>query len=600
MQDPSTHRELVASVASLKSCIRSVVLVISPSAAGTANAGSKLQGSIERAADAAANLHRLLSAVADQTLSLPLETSRRLVDLGLPQSIQQLVVCCQPSSSWPDVQPDSTASVPALQHSSYTDVQQLVADVFQVLSLLSGVGIRACTRSTDPLMVLQQLVQPQIMAACTAYLQQLYEAQAADASKLQQGASVSHHIATILAAFSGLYSTMATGVDMQPGLQQLDRQLMGTLCSTGFVAAAVKLLLAAASSITSEEQQQPHQQDSTWQQIGWHLLTLALFLSGGSSITATSTKHYGAEAVAGQQLSSSALAAQIRQQGQHLKASVPTAGCALGSAGAVISSSIGALDSAAGTALPFTAVQQQLMAPSVLLFLEERLLHAAIDICGLNSSNFLKAAQPTALQAFSSAPVLPGQSVPEGQDAMLAALYALRCWRSLLEGPAAVELPVATPRGVQLFLAVLDGALAESIKPSSSEREGLRARVIRVAVHCLQLLLQQVSPGVLGQQLFLLTASLCRVVDAAGAYWSSHKQAVKSTDLPYTGQVRCVDKATGDMMVRYTMAAQEALILLQQLVHAGPVGEYTMPGALARSTYNMCTRSSSAQAALTS
>lgn len=32
-------------------------------------------------------------------------------------------------------------------------------------------------------------------------------------------------------------------------------------------------------------------------------------------------------------------------------------------------------------------------------------------------------------------------------------------------------------------------------------------------------------------------------------------------------QVRCVDKATGEMMVRYTMAAQSALDLLRQLLH---------------------------------
>jgi len=31
-------------------------------------------------------------------------------------------------------------------------------------------------------------------------------------------------------------------------------------------------------------------------------------------------------------------------------------------------------------------------------------------------------------------------------------------------------------------------------------------------------------------------------------------------------QVRCVDKSTGDMMVRYTMAAQSALELLRQLL----------------------------------
>lgn len=33
-------------------------------------------------------------------------------------------------------------------------------------------------------------------------------------------------------------------------------------------------------------------------------------------------------------------------------------------------------------------------------------------------------------------------------------------------------------------------------------------------------------------------------------------------------QVRCVDKATGDMLVRYTMAAQSALLVMGQLVTA--------------------------------
>jgi hypothetical protein len=33
-------------------------------------------------------------------------------------------------------------------------------------------------------------------------------------------------------------------------------------------------------------------------------------------------------------------------------------------------------------------------------------------------------------------------------------------------------------------------------------------------------------------------------------------------------QVRCVDKGTGDMLVRYTMAAQGALVVLRQLLAA--------------------------------
>jgi hypothetical protein len=49
-------------------------------------------------------------------------------------------------------------------------------------------------------------------------------------------------------------------------------------------------------------------------------------------------------------------------------------------------------------------------------------------------------------------------------------------------------------------------------------------------------------------------------------------------------QVRCVDKSTGDMMVRYTMAAQSALDLLRQLLltcrayAAGPAGEVEAGG----------------------
>jgi hypothetical protein len=52
-------------------------------------------------------------------------------------------------------------------------------------------------------------------------------------------------------------------------------------------------------------------------------------------------------------------------------------------------------------------------------------------------------------------------------------------------------------------------------------------------------------------------------------------------------QVRCVDKSTGDMMVRYTMAAQSALDLLRQLLTACrayaamPVGDTEAGGELA-------------------
>ncbi|WIA14201.1 hypothetical protein OEZ85_002740 [Tetradesmus obliquus] len=242
----------------------------------------------------------MLCAVSDQTLSLPLETSRRLVEVELPELLQQLLASCSSSSPWP--QADSVDLLPALAHPCWEGTQQLIADVFEVLSLLCGVAVRACTRSADPLMVLLQLSSPKVMAACTT--------------------------------------------------------------------------------------------------------------------------------------------------------------------------------------------------PS---------------------------------------------------------------------GPC---LPLASSRGVALMLAVLNGALAESIKDGSSERQALRGRLVRVAVHCLQLLCGCVGPEVLGEQLHGLTSALSSVVSAGGAYWDAHKRVIKSADLPYTGQVRCVDKGTGDMLVRYTMAAQGALVVLRQLLAA--------------------------------
>jgi hypothetical protein len=97
MQDPTVHRQLIASVASLKSCIRSFVLAVQPPAAATAQTAAadaagdasehqqpskaqqqaaKIPGSLSRASDVTASLRKMLCAVSDQTLSLPLETSR--------------------------------------------------------------------------------------------------------------------------------------------------------------------------------------------------------------------------------------------------------------------------------------------------------------------------------------------------------------------------------------------------------------------------------------------------------------------------------------------------------------------------------------------
>eukprot|EP00775_Hariotina_reticulata_P008895 gene8895-9072_t len=171
-----------------------------------------------------------------------------------------------------------------------------------------------------------------------------------------------------------------------------------------------------------------------------------------------------------------------------------------------------------------------------------------------------------AAEATQQIRLLPGKCAPADQDVLAAMLRALRCWRALLVGPAGPSLPIVSSAGVELLLDVLKGIVAESIRASSSEREALRGRLMRVAVHCLQLLCGYVSPDLLALQLRNLTAALAGVVGSAGAFFDANKRAVKSAELPFTGQVRCVDRATGDMMVRHMMAAQSALAVLLQLV----------------------------------
>jgi hypothetical protein len=469
--------------------------------------------------------------------------SRRLVEVELPELLQQLLASCSPSSPWP--QAGSPDMLPALAHPCWEGTQQLIADVFEVLGLLCGVAVRACTRSADPLMVLLQLASPKVMAACTTYMQQLWQAHEEDAAAGQQaggGTAASHAFAGAVAAFSGCYSLLAAAVDAQQGLKQLESQLAGSLCSTGFLPVAVQLLLAATSAPgvqSSSDALQLH-----CQRAGWQLLTLALFLSGGDIAISPNS----VEVRIGQHIPSSVLAARMRQEA----AAPASAGVGAAVAAAAAASAATAAAKEEATGVPLAAMQEQLLAPQVLLFLQERLYHAVKEMRGNSdggSSCLAGVARPSSPELLAAAtaggpqeqqplPLLPGRCVPDDQDVLAAALRTLRCWRALLASPSGPCLPLASSRGVALLLAVLNGALAESIKDGSSERQALRGRLVRAAVHCLQLLCGCVGPEVLGEQLHGLTSALSSVVSAGGAYWDAHKRVIKSADLPYTGQVR--------------------------------------------------------------
>lgn len=564
-----THREIVAAVASLKSCLRSVILAVTPAqtAAGQRPPPSsdKIQGSVQRANDVVSKLQGLLSAVADQTLRLPLETSKRLVDVGLPDLLQQLLDACQLSAAWPSAEaasdasnaapaatgvvgtpeaptpagpvllsatacsPSSTAA--AALHPSWASVQQLLQAVFNTLAVLTSVLIRACTRSADPAMVLLQLASSSIMEAQVAYMQQLKQ-HASQLQGLQDCSSASPEAIRLaqhsvqcapacVAAFSCIYGLLAAATDAQTGLGELRQQLISSLCSTQLLPVAAELLLLVPTCMPAEEQQCP-QVEADCQAAGWSLLTLSLFLSGTStSIAPTSISQACMQP--GQPLPSSMMAASIRADGTDQQQQQP-----LNLAAAFATAAEPSID----------ILQEQLLSPPVLSLLQERLQHCVAELhAGYSGSGSTAAAQQHQVQDASSALLLPGRCCPVDQDVLHAALRTLRCWRALLMSPAAPSLPIVSAHGVQLLLALLGRSLAEPIRAGSSEREALRGRVIRVLVHCLQLLCSCLNQELLAQQLPALTAALAGVVSTAGSYWDSNKRAVKSEALPYTGQV---------------------------------------------------------------
>lgn len=569
-----THREIVAAVASLKSCLRSVILSVSPPPAAAASnptttSDSKIQGSVQRANDAVNKLEGLLSAVADQTLRLPLETSKRLVDVGLPDLLQQLLNACQLNAAWPaptqatsdagtaaqvagsTLEPAAAAETgsnaglaataaaiaPAALHPSWAAIQQLLQAVFSTLSVLTAVLIRACTRSHDPAIVLMQLASPAVMEAQVAYLQQLRQhaghlQNTAEADPLAASlAAVSLQYApSCVAAFSSIYGLLAAATDAQAGLQELRQQLITSLCSTQLLPVAADLLLLVPA-LMQPEQQQAAEVQANCQAAGWSLLTLSLFVSG-AGISICPVNINPALVQPGQPLPSSMMAASIRadadEQAQPLDLSAAFSSAAEPSA---------------------ATLQEQLLAQPVLSLLQERLYHCVTELRGsYGASSTAFAQKQKLLREAGSAHqllLLPGRCCPADQDVLHAALRALRCWRALLMSPAASSLPLISGFGVQLLLTLLAGVLAEPIRAGSGEREALRGRVIRVAVHCLQLMCTRLDQELLFQHLPALTAALAGVVSSAGAYWDSNKRAVKSEALPYTGQVGVAETSGG-------------------------------------------------------
>jgi hypothetical protein len=650
MHDPNTHREIIAAVASLKSCVRGALLALDGGSGRGGGSTARLPGALRRAQDAAAALRRLLAGVADQAFRLPLETSKRLVEVELPELLVALLAAAAPGALWPAPPPPCTAAelghashtgdqaghingqkdlmkntllpnensgisisgsssgggdasaggVLALSHPAWSDVQALVADVFAVLDLLTGVAARACTRSSDPIMVLQQLAAPRVLDASALHMQRLWEAlqqqqqqqqplplpgtasAAAVAAAEAVGGSALDVIAPTVAALSACYATLAAAVEAQPGLQELRTQLASALCTSSFLPAAAQLLLC----VRSPPIRSVPGTDTACEAAGWQLLALALFMSGASIATQPLLlPRDGHSLSAPGCLPSSVLAARMRAEspggGGGSSSTSGSAGWACSAAAALEAAATAAAagpseeDATASTALP--ATQLQLLDPAVQELLRERLQHAAHEMHGsgdiwrhssLGSATAPHSAAAAAADADAAALLLlPGRVAPDGHNAFAAGLRALRVWRVLLAARCGGAVPLMGPQGLPLLLATLNGAVCDAARDCDAERQAQRGRLVRVTVDCLTLLL---GPGATGLEpglpaLAPITRSLAGVLAAAGAYWDARRRTFRSTELGFTGQVRCVDRSTGDMLVRYTLAAAGAAALLAHL-----------------------------------
>jgi len=123
--------------------VRGVILAVSQ------QINSRIQASVQRAHDSVSNLRKLLLSVADQTARAALETSsKRLADIEIHQAIADLLLGLPSNSSMACTRCRRQYSS-ALQHPSWPAIQQLIFQVFEVLTLLCG-AVRACTRSADP------------------------------------------------------------------------------------------------------------------------------------------------------------------------------------------------------------------------------------------------------------------------------------------------------------------------------------------------------------------------------------------------------------------------------------------------------------------
>lgn len=568
MAGHSLHREIVASVANLKCCLRALAINLgaAPSPASctpTCISSAKAAAGANRAASAAASLKQLLcGARSDQVLQvLPPETSRRLVEINLPDSLQQLLAAITPGTAeWPlppesstaqdgDTGASAAAAAPAvsaaaapLAHPLWPQLQLVVADCCECLSLLSVVALCAYAHNPDSMSVLHQIIGQPLMAASAEHLsalqQEMARATPADdmhacACDVTCAAAAARAAARMAAALVAPYSMIASAAGEQVAgpARKLHGQLAGSCISTGFLAAACGALVAAAGPLAAAHD--AHVDEGTaaaCETASTGLLALLRIVAGlgsgsmadvsldggGSAWTSGDAGQWevsamagncggcsGGEAAAGEKRPDSCCHSPRRSEDQQQSKDLHLV---------LVNGSDSPLGTAGRTPSRLAAAHARLgalAAPDVLMFMELRLHHALHEMSSTACAAALAACRGSAEGGGATAPcgrygvrplLLPGRSACGPDCAPGAALCVLLCWQALLQhGPREARAVLSDARRCRapaLLAAALAASSAQAggrVSCGGTRPELLNMRCMVTAADCLDLVVRDAT-----------------------------------------------------------------------------------------------------------
>lgn len=467
-------------------------------------------------------------------------------------------------------------------------------------------------------------------------------------SAVEAARAAVHMVASLAAPYGVIAMVLATDGKEAADLRELSEQLSRSCCNSGFLAAACGALLVSAEPLAAADrgadalvgpaalavEDRPAEAVArSCEMAAESLLSLALFLSSApgdpsADVVPGEPSHRGIERIgsATEQWASATLPAggccadSWAGAAQEPADCGAPANCVLGAANQPLTgaeldllplslgcgarvedgwdSPIGnggrAPAARGGACAAPSAALAALAAPDVLAFLEERLHRSLLE----TNRSACESALAACGRAAPSTP-LPGCAAPGPDGPRGAALCLLRCWRALLRGGRRdARIALADPRGrtpallsaAMAVFASQAGGRTSTWSWSPTEEANMRCMV--AAEECLidAVAVTRSCPAGGGDALRRLLPAVCGASASAAATvagaWDCQRRGARSrgAELPYSGQLKCLDRGTAGMLEHYCRAAHLSVDALRAMLDslsagAGRCGDAGAPPA---------------------